>query len=75
MDLGGSYRRLRPSLFQERLSSPPRSRSCAWNGVTSIFHRNPNDAGFGNMRLYGECRVSADHSHDNPVWTEVTQLG
>ena len=45
------------------------------NGVTSIFHRNPNDAGFGNMRLYGECRVSADHSHDNPVWTEVTQLG
>jgi hypothetical protein len=45
------------------------------NGVTSIFYRNPNDAGFGNMRLNGECRVSADHSHDNPVWTEVTQLG
>lgn len=43
--------------------------------VTSIFHRNPNDAYFGNMRLYGECRIAADHRHDNPVWTEVTQLG
>jgi hypothetical protein len=45
------------------------------DGVTSIFHRNPNDANFGNMRLYGECRIVADHRHDNPVWTEVTQLG
>jgi hypothetical protein len=45
------------------------------DGVTSIFHRNPNDANSGNMRLYGECRIAADHRHDNPVWTEVTQLG
>ncbi|MGX9791926.1 hypothetical protein [Mycobacterium sp. MMS18-G62] len=45
------------------------------NGVTSIFYRDPNDANFGNMRLYGECRVAADHRHDDPVWTEVTQLG
>src|SRR5215213_5733576 len=45
------------------------------NGVTSTFYRNPNDANFGNMRLYGECRVAADHRHDDPVWTEVTQLG
>ena len=45
------------------------------SGVTSTFYRNPNDANFGNMRLYGECRVAADHRHDDPVWTEVTQLG
>jgi len=45
------------------------------NGVTSTFYRDPNDANFGNMRLYGECRVAADHRHDDPVWTEVTQLG
>ena len=45
------------------------------NGVTSIFHRDPNDANSGNMRLYGECRITTDHRHDNPVWTEVTQLG
>jgi hypothetical protein len=45
------------------------------NGVTSTFYRNPNDANFGSMRLYGECRVGGDHRHDNPVWTEVTQLG
>lgn len=45
------------------------------NGVTSVFHRDPNDANAGNMRLYGECRNIADHRRDNPVWTEVTQLG
>jgi len=28
------------------------------------------------MRLYGECRNTADHRSDNPVWREVTdQLG
>ena len=32
--------------------------------------------GFATMRLYGECRNTADHRNDNPVWTEVTdQLG
>jgi hypothetical protein len=41
-------------------------------GVTSIFYRNVNDAGFATMRLYGECRNTADHRDDNPAWTEVT---
>jgi hypothetical protein len=42
------------------------------DGVTSIFYRNVNDADFATMRLYGECRNTADHRNDNPAWTDVT---
>jgi hypothetical protein len=46
------------------------------DGVTAIFYRNVDDADFATMRLYGECRNTADHRNDNPVWREVTdQLG
>jgi hypothetical protein len=46
------------------------------DGVTAIFYRSVTDANFATMRLYGECRNTADHRNDNPVWTEVTeQLG
>lgn len=46
------------------------------DGVTSIFHRNVNDADFATMRIYGECRNTADHRDDNPAWSEITfQLG
>lgn len=43
-------------------------------GVTSVFYLNLDDAGSGTMRLYGGCRVSADHRHDDPVWIEITRL-
>jgi hypothetical protein len=42
------------------------------NGVTSTFHENPDDARFGTMRIYGECRNMADHHNDNPAWTDIT---
>ncbi|AGB23689.1 hypothetical protein Mycsm_03388 [Mycobacterium sp. JS623] len=46
------------------------------NGVTAIFYRSVNETDFATMRLYGECRNTADHRSDNPVWREVTdQLG
>ena len=46
------------------------------DGVTAIFYRSVNDTDFASMRLYGECRNTADHRNDNPAWTEVTdQLG
>jgi len=46
------------------------------DGVTSTFHENPHDARFGVMRLYGECRNTADHRNDNPAWRDVSdQLG
>ena len=46
------------------------------DGVTAIFYRSGNNADFATMRLYGECRNTADHRNDNPVWTEVSdQLG
>jgi hypothetical protein len=46
------------------------------DGVTAIFYRGVNDTDFATMRLYGECRTTADHRNDNPAWTEVTdQLG
>jgi hypothetical protein len=41
------------------------------NGVTATFHRNPNNANFGNMRIYGECRNMTDHRNDNPAWTDI----
>jgi len=46
------------------------------DGVTAIFYRSVDDMNFATMRLYGECRNTADHRNDNPVWTEITdQLG
>ncbi len=42
------------------------------DGVTSTFEQNPDDAGFGTMRIYGECRNMADHRNDNPAWTDIT---
>ena len=44
------------------------------DGVTSIFYRNLDDANFGTMRLYGECRNMGDHRNDNPAWTELTDV-
>jgi hypothetical protein len=41
------------------------------DGVTSEFHRSPNDRDFAIMRLAGECRSTSDHRHDDPAWTEV----
>jgi hypothetical protein len=46
------------------------------DGVTAIFYGGVDGADIATMRLYGECRNTADHRNDNPVWTEVTdQLG
>ena len=44
------------------------------DGVTSTFHRNLDDADFGTMRIYGECRNVADHRNDNPAWTDIAGL-
>jgi Na+-transporting NADH:ubiquinone oxidoreductase subunit NqrC len=41
------------------------------NGVTATFHRNLDDAEFGIMRIYGECRNLTDHRNDNPAWTDI----
>jgi hypothetical protein len=46
------------------------------DGVTAIAFRDVSDTDFATIRLYGECRDTADHRDDNPAWTEVTdQLG
>jgi hypothetical protein len=46
------------------------------NGVTAIFYHDGTDTAFATLRLYGQCRNTADHRNDNPAWTEVTdQLG
>jgi hypothetical protein len=42
------------------------------DGVTSTFHENLDDARFGTMRIYGECRNIADHRNDNPAWKDIT---
>ena len=42
------------------------------DGVTSTFHQGLDDANFGSMRIYGECRNTADHRNDNPAWTDIT---
>jgi hypothetical protein len=46
------------------------------DGVTAIFYGSGNDTDVATMRLYGECRIAADHRNDNPVWTDLAgQLG
>jgi hypothetical protein len=46
------------------------------DGVTATFYRGGTNADFATLRLYGECRNTADHRNDNPAWTEITdQLG
>ena len=46
------------------------------DGVTAIVYRSGDNTDFATQRLYGECRNTADHRNDNPVWREVTdQLG
>jgi len=42
------------------------------DGVTAIIYRSVNETDFATLRLYGECRNTADHRSDNPVWREVT---
>ncbi len=41
-------------------------------GVTAVLQRNLDDPTFATMRLYGECRNTADHRNDDPAWTEVS---
>jgi hypothetical protein len=41
------------------------------DAVMSTFHKNPDDADFGTMRIYGECRNMGDHRNDNPAWTDI----
>lgn len=41
-------------------------------GVTTVMHRNPERADLATMRIYGECRVTGEHAHDDPAWTELT---
>jgi hypothetical protein len=41
-------------------------------GVTAVLQRNVDDPTSATMRLYGECRNTGDHRHDNPAWTEDT---
>jgi hypothetical protein len=42
------------------------------DGVSATFHENPDDARFGAMRIYGECRNTDDHRNDNPAWIDIT---
>jgi len=41
-------------------------------GVTAVLQRSVDDTTFATVRLYGECRNTADHRNDNPAWTEVS---
>jgi len=42
------------------------------NGVTAIFYQNADQANFGTVQLYGECRNTTDHANDSTAWTDVT---
>lgn len=43
------------------------------DGLTAIVYRNPERTDLATMRLYGQCRVTSEHRHDDPVWTEITE--
>ncbi len=42
------------------------------DGVIAIFYQNPDQANYGSMQLYGECRNTTDHANDSTTWTDVT---
>jgi hypothetical protein len=42
------------------------------DGVTANMSYLPSDHAYGEMFLYGECRVTADHHHDNPSGADIT---
>lgn len=42
-------------------------------GVTANMGFVPSDHAYGEMFIYGECRVTADHHHDSPSGTDVTK--
>jgi hypothetical protein len=42
------------------------------DGVSAVLERSNGDRAFATMRLYGECRNTADHRNDDPAWTEVS---
>ena len=41
-------------------------------GVTSVFYRNPERVDVATMRIFGQCRVVADHRADDAGWIELT---
>jgi hypothetical protein len=42
------------------------------DGVTANMSFLPSDHSYGEMFLYGECRNTSGHHHDNPTGTDIT---
>ncbi len=50
----------------------PRGTTLSKDGVTAIVYQDPDHAGHGIMRVYGECRDVTDHRNDTTGWTDIT---
>jgi hypothetical protein len=42
------------------------------DGVTAILYRDPDRSTSGIMKLYGECRNTANHRDDATGWSDIT---
>jgi hypothetical protein len=42
------------------------------DGVTVILYRDPDRRTSGVMKVYGECRNTANHRNDSTGWTDIT---
>jgi hypothetical protein len=42
------------------------------DGVTAILYRDPDRRTSGIMKMYGECRNTANHRNDTTGWTDIT---
>jgi len=42
------------------------------DGVTALLYRDPDRITSGVMRVYGECRNTANHRNDTTGWTDIT---
>jgi hypothetical protein len=42
------------------------------DGVTAILYRDPDHLTSGVMKVYGECRNTANHRNDSTGWTDIT---
>jgi hypothetical protein len=55
-------------------SHHPGGRTMAKDGVTAVYYRDPDTAGRGVLRLYGECRSMTDHRRNSGGFVDITGL-
>lgn len=51
----------------------PLARILSKDGIAVILYRHDDDPALGVLRVYGQCRDTADHRADGTTWTDITE--